>query len=149
MTEVITPANSAVAKVAPKRGPKPVLLKNGQPLSEAKKEAKAAISAAKAELRAANAAFKAAQANVGKLVKAAEKAATLESKVVNDTKLQAKDKAGYKAAVTAAKAATKLAQAAVKAAEKEASAAAKAADKANGGVAKAEAALAKLEASVH
>lgn len=149
MTEVITPANSAVAKVTAKRGPKPVLLKNGKPLAEAKKEAKAAVSAAKGVSREANAVLKAAQSNLGKLVKAAEKATTLESKVVNDTKLQAKDKAGYKAAVTAAKAATKLAQAAIKTAEKEVAAQAKAAEKANAGVTKAEAAFAKLEASVH
>ncbi|MBT9153371.1 MAG: hypothetical protein DDT39_00028 [Firmicutes bacterium] len=148
MTDATLSASSAVLKVST-RGRKPALLKNGKPVAEAKKEAKAAVSFAKAALRDANAGAKASDVSVSKLIAAFGKASRAVDAAVADVKLQAQDKAAYKANIAAAKSAQKDVQAAQKIATKTADTAHKAVAKAAANLEKAKAAVVSLEASIH
>lgn len=128
---------SAVTEIKPSRsGRKPVTLKGGKPLAEARAEARAKHKEAKSAHRSAVAAHR--DAKKAERVAQKAQAATAKALIAANAK-PLPDKAAQKAAVASAKAAHKETSRDLKVAEKATAAAAKAVTKAADGVAKAEA----------
>ena len=142
MNEVV---QTAVTDVKPSgRGKKPIILKGGKPLKEARTEAAAGIKAAKLVLKEARSELKSAERSVS----AAKKAEAKQTKHLTNVEavLAKTPKDGLaKDAVKSAKAAVKAAQSDIKTATKAVATAEKVVEKAVAGVTKAEAAKLKVE----
>lgn len=137
--------SSAVTTIRPTRGRKPIVLKNGKTLSEARSEAKDGIRVAKLVLKEAKAGLKSAQARVNGLLRQRNKDAKALLKAEAALEQSPKD-AQLKAAVKAAKATCKDTDAQIKAASKDTAAAEKVVAKAEADVTKAQDAALKVEA---
>lgn len=133
---------SAISQVSPHRGRRPVVLKDGTPLADARKAAREAVIAAKTALRDAKTTAREA-VKAAKVASSKQYAADKQLTKTRDQRFVTP--AEKKAAVNLATEALKAAKAETKTAEKAAADAQRAITKATADVSKAEAARLKVE----